>query len=154
MIGKSILLAVVVFFGSLALAEGQVYGERLPSKQEMDRLFSLTKSQWEVQASSFLLQGYTMRYFKHDTGVQVIGYERATSFGFSIQPLYANATDPPLMITIGNYFPAGQYPSLTEATKVDITEKAQKQLEGAYVVRVGAPKWGNVEGIEMIISKP
>src|SRR4029453_18260551 len=103
MIGKSILLAVVVFFGSLALAEDQVYGERLPSKQEMDRMFSITKSQWEVQANRLFLQGYTMLYFKHDTGVQVIGYERATSFGFSIQPLYANDTDPPLMITIGNY---------------------------------------------------
>jgi hypothetical protein len=129
-------------------------GERLPTKQEVDKLFSLTKAEWEAEAGKFFPPGYTIRHGKHETGLQVIGYDPATGFGFSIQPLYENDIDPPFMVIVGNYFPAGQMPALTDEVKIDMIQQAEKHLGGAYTVQVGQPPdMNDIQGFEFVLSK-
>jgi hypothetical protein len=129
-------------------------GERLPTKQEVDRLFSLTKAEWQAEAGKFFPSGYMIQHGKHETGLQVIGYDPATGFGFSIQPLYDNDVDPPFMVIIGNYFPAGQLSALTDELKSDMIQQAEKHLEGAYTVQVGQPpNMNDMQGIEFVLSK-
>jgi hypothetical protein len=129
-------------------------GQRLPIKQEVDTIFGFRKAEWEAEAGEFFSPGYAIQHGKHDTGLQVIGYDPATGFGFSIQPLYENDVDPPFKVIVGNYFPASQLPALTDEAKGNMIQQAEKHLEGAYTVIIGQPSgMKNIEGIEFVISK-
>ena len=148
-------LGVVVpseFYVPSALGEGGAQ-EKLPSKREVDRLFSLTKAQWEAIATDFVPAGYKVRYGKHETGLQVIGYEVSTGFAFSIQPFYSNATDPPIMVVIGNYFPAGQLPAMTEKLKKDTEAVARQAFGTNYDVKLNYKQMGNIDALELMLSK-
>ena len=79
--------------------------------------------------------------------------DSANEFNFSIQLFYANEPYPPVMVVIGNYFRAGQLPALTDDAKAEIAKHAEQQLEGVYAVRVVDAKMGNVQGIELILTK-
>jgi hypothetical protein len=57
-------------------------GGRLPVKQEVDTLFSLTKAKWEAEAGKFFPSGYVIQHGKHKGGLQIIGLDPATGFGF------------------------------------------------------------------------
>src|SRR6266478_7175384 len=85
--------------------------EKLLTKKQADEVFSFTKPQWEARAagSSFVPIDWHIRFSSHDTGLQIIGYEPLTGFGLSVQPLYANDTDPPIMVIIRNYFLPGKF---------------------------------------------
>jgi hypothetical protein len=129
-------------------------GERLLIKEEVDTLFSLTRAEWEREAGKFFSPGYTIQCRKHESGLQVIGSDPATGFGFSIQPLYENDFDPPYMVIVGNYFPAGQLPELTDEAKRDMIQKAEKHLGGAYSLHVGQPPdMNDIQGIEFVLNK-
>ena len=83
--------------------------EKLLTKAQVDEVFSFTRPQWEAGAAvRFVPMGWHVQFSRHDTGLQVIGYEPLTGFGFSVQPLYANDTDPPIMVIIRNYFLPGK----------------------------------------------
>src|SRR6516164_298727 len=82
------------------------YEKKLLTKPQADAVFSFTKSQWEARAagSSLVPIDWHIRFSRHDTGLQILGYEPLTGFGFSVPALYANDTDPPIMVIIRNYF--------------------------------------------------
>jgi hypothetical protein len=142
-------------FGTPFLLTGRTCAIRCGiRKEEIDRLFSLTKAQWEAMASDFFLPGYKVRYAKHKTGFQVIGCEVSTGFTFSLQPLYGNDTDPPVMVVIGNYFPAGRLlPTMTEKLKRDTEAVARQALGASYDVKLTYRQMGNIEALEFTLSK-
>jgi hypothetical protein len=114
--------------------------EKLLTKKQADEVFSFTKSQWEARAAgrSFVPIDWHMRFSRHDTGLQIIGYEPLTGFGFSVQPLYANDTGPPIMVIIRNYFLPGKLPQMTEQLQKDLESAAQRSLGPTYKVNL---KW-------------
>src|SRR5262249_62390788 len=62
--------------------------EKLLTKPQADEVFSFTKTQWEARAAGSLVPiDWHIRFSRHDTGLQIIGYEPITRFGFSVQPL-------------------------------------------------------------------
>ena len=50
--------------------------EKLLTKPQADEVFSFTKSQWDARAAgrSFVPIDWHMRFSRHDTGLQIIGY--------------------------------------------------------------------------------
>jgi transposase-like protein len=58
-----------------------------------------------------------------------------------------------VVVVIGNYFRAGQLPALTDDAKAEIAKHAEQQLENVYAVRVVDAKMGNVQGIELMLTK-
>ena len=130
--------------------------EKLLTKPQADEVFSFTKSQWEACAagSSFVPIDWHIRFSRHDTGLQIIGYEPLTGFGFSVQPLYINDTDPPIMVIIRNYFLPGKLPPMTEQLQKDIEAAAQRSLGPIYNVKLKCGKVENFDSLEFILTKP
>ena len=127
--------------------------ETLLSKDEADRVFAMTKGEWETNAPRFIAPGWELVSCKHETGLQVIGYEPTTEFGFSLQPFYGNDTDPPTMLILGNYLPQGRVLQMTDHLEADIEAVAQQSLGATYSVTVKHNKINDLESLEIRIIK-
>ena len=130
--------------------------QQLISKEDADRIFAFTKSEWDATAQTFIAPGWDMRFAKHDTGVHVIGFEPATGFGFSLQPLYKSDIGPPVMIIVGNYFPSGQFSPIAPELITDMETVAIHTLGPAYKVKVNTTtvtmSVGNYHVIEFMLQ--
>lgn len=128
-LGLAILVA-----GGLASAVPQ---ERIVSKEDTDLIFGLTKSQWATYARQIAHpEGWQVRLNPLDTGLGVMAYDPKTGFGLSIQPLYANDDEPPMMLTVGSYYPEGTFPEFTESLKQQMAQGARDDLGVHYEVAV------------------
>jgi hypothetical protein len=127
--------------------------EKLLSKDEADRVFAMTKGEWETNAPRFIPPGWELVSCKNETGLQVIGYEPTTEFGFSLQPFYGNDTDPPTILILGNYFPQGRLLPMTDHLEADIEAAAQQSLGATYLVTVKHNGINNLESLEIRIIK-
>ena len=127
--------------------------EKLLSKVETDRVFAMTKGEWEMNAPGFIAPDWELVSCKHETGLQVIGYEPTTEFGFSLQPFYGNDTDPPTMLIVGNYFQQGRLLAMTDHLEADIEAVAQQSLGATYSVTVKHNKINDLESLEIRIIK-
>ena len=110
--------------------------ELLLNKADVDRTFSFHKSQWTEIAPQMIEPGWALRFAEHPTGTQVIGMDRSTGIALSIKPFFATETDLPIMVVIGNYFPLGMFPSLTNKAKSVMELMAQNELGKWYVVKL------------------
>jgi hypothetical protein len=132
--------------------------EKLLTKPQADEVFSFTKPQWEARAagSSLVPIDWHIRFSRHDTGLQIIGYEPITGFGFgfSVQPLYANDTDPPIMVIIRNYFLPGKLSPVTDQLQQGIEAAAQRSLGPTYKVKLKCGKLENFDSLEFTLTKP
>lgn len=127
--------------------------EKLLSKVETDRVFAMTKGEWEMNAPGFIAPDWELVSCKHETGLQVIGYEPTTEFRFSLQPFYGNDTDPPTMLIVGNYFQQGRLLAMTDHLEADIEAVAQQSLGATYSVTVKHNKINDLESLEIRIIK-
>ena len=129
--------------------------EKLLTKPQADEVFSFTKPQWEARAagSSLVPIDWHIRFSRHDTGLQIIGYEPITGFGFSVQPLYANDTDPPIMVIIRNYFLPGKLFPVTDQLQQGIEAAAQRSLGPTYKVKLKCGKLENFDSLEFTLTK-
>jgi len=84
----------------------------------------------------------------------MIGYEPLSGFGFSVQPLYANDTEPPMMVIIRNYFLPGKLPLVTDQLQQGIEAAAQRLLGPTYNVKLKCGKIGNFHSLEFTLTKP
>jgi hypothetical protein len=129
--------------------------EKLLTKPQADEVFRFTKAQWEARAagSGLVPIDWHIRFSRHDTGLQIIGYEPLTGFGFSVQPLYANDTDPPIMVIIRNYFLHGKLPPVTDQLQHGIEATVQRSLGPTYNVKLKCRKIGNFDSLEFTLTK-
>ncbi len=129
------VIAFVLFFGVFFAAAAGVSRaqENIISKKEVDYVFSLTKPQWETVSKQFFAPGWTTKSHKFDTGSMVFGLDTSTGFGLSIKPFYQNDRDPPDGVMVGNYYPLGALPPMTDELKKDMEAATQKDLGPTYV---------------------
>lgn len=127
--------------------------ETIISKKDADYVFSLTRPEWEKQSRKFFAPGWIVRSAKHETGSQIIGFDPSTGIGLSIQPFYQNDHNPPDMVVVGNYFPIGTLPPMTDELKKDMEIAAQRDLGPKYSVRLNSTKMEKLEAIELILRK-
>jgi len=144
----------VVLVIGLSSLQGRVEAqETIISKKDADHVFSLTRPEWEKQSKKFFAPGWTVRSAKHETGSQIVGFDPSTGFGLSIQPAYKNDHNPPDLVIVGNYFPIGTLPPMTDELKKDMEVAAQKDLGLTYSVQLNYTKVENIEAIELILTK-
>jgi len=144
---------VVLAIGLSSLGSRVEAQETIISKKDADYVFSLTRPKWEEQSKKFFAPGWIARSAKHETGTQIIGFDPSTGIGLSIQPLYQNDQNPPDLVIVGNYFPIGALPPMTDELKKDMEAAAQKDLGLTYSVRLNYTKVENIETIELILAK-
>lgn len=127
--------------------------ETIISKKDADHVFSLTRPEWEKDSKNLFAPGWVVRSTKHETGIAVMGFDRSTGFGLSIQPFYRNDHDPPDMVIVGNYFPIGTLPLMTDKLKKDMEVAAQRDLGSTYSLRLNYTRMEKIEAIELIVTK-
>jgi hypothetical protein len=126
---------------------------KLLSKEDADRVFGFTKPEWDAAAPTFIAPGWDIRFAKHDTGLHVIGSDPSSGFGFSLQPLFQNNTDPPRMVIIGNHFSKEQFPMITAKSKKDMESAAQNALGATYNVKATSTTVEKFDVIELMVTK-
>jgi len=127
--------------------------ETIVSRKDADYVFSLTRANWEKDSKRFFAPGWIVRSTKHETGSGIMGFDPSTGIGLSIQPLYQSDRDPPTMVIIGNYFPIGALPPMTDQLKKEMEATAQTDLGPTYIVRLNYTKMEKMDGIELILTK-
>lgn len=145
-----VLLLLLVVICILHEASAQ---ETIISKKDADFVFSLNKSEWEKSATKFFAPGWVVRSTKHETGTGVAGFDPSNGYGMSVQPLYRNDRDKPEMVIVGNYFPAGALPPMTEELKRSMETAARKDLGVTYSLRLSHSKMEKMEVIELFLTK-
>lgn len=133
--------------------ELQAAQESIISKKDADFVFGLSELEWEKNAPKFFAPGWDVRLSKHETGTGVAAYNPSNGYGVSVQPIYRNDRDKPEMVIVGNYFPVGALPPMTEDMKRSLESAARKDLGPAYSVRLTYSKTEKLELIELFLTK-
>ena len=125
----------------------------LISRHDADMIFSLTKPQWENKADQFIAPGWTVRTGKLDKGTLVSMFQAATGMTVSIQPLFRGDDQPPAAVVVGNYYPIGILPPMTDERKKDMEATAQRDLAPDYNVSMSYGKLEQLETVELIVVR-
>ncbi len=144
---------VVLVIGLSTLQGRGEAQETIISKKDADYVFSLTKPEWEKHSKEFFTSGWIVRSTKHETGIAVMGFDQSSGVGLSVQPFFQNDHNPPDVVIIGNYFPIGTLPPMTDELKKDMEVAAQRDLGSTYSVRLNYTEMGTHEAIELILTK-
>ena len=67
--------------------------------------------------------------------------------------MYRNDREKPEMVIVGNYFPMGALPPMTDDLKRSMESDAQKDLGAAYHVRINFSKMEKMDVIELFLTK-
>ena len=127
------------------------FSETIISKEDADRIFSMTKPQWEEYAQKIALPlDWKIALSHHPTGTGVMAFDPKTGYGLSVQPLYPDDKSPPDMLVVGSYYPVGTL-EFTEILKKELKEAAEKDLGPKYSVTASYAKLPNHEGIVLIV---
>lgn len=127
--------------------------EIIISKADADRMFGMTRPAWEAYAKQMdPPPGWTMRLLPQPTGTGFAAYDPATGMGLSVQPLYRNDNDPPDMIVVGSWYPAGRF-RFTPERVAEIERAARRDLGPGYAVSASTPQQGGIEGVELLVTR-
>jgi hypothetical protein len=132
--------------------------ERIVNKVDADRIFAFNKAQWNAYAKQIgYAQDWKIRLAPHDTGTAVMAYDPKTGLGLVVHPLYPNDTDPPDMLIVGSYYPAGTFPEFPESLKREIERGARADLGAGYDVSVSfqrfSPFGNTLDAVEITITR-
>ena len=107
--------------------------ETIVNKQDTDRIFSFNRAQWESYAGQFTYPpGWKLRLYPADSGTGVMALDLENRMGLSVQPLFIDEESPPLMLTVGSYYPAGTLPTFSEELRRQMQASASADLGPAY----------------------
>src|SRR5439155_13842613 len=111
--------------------------ERIVNKQDADRIFGLSRPQWEAEVTRMVrFQGWKVQPSSGDTGTGVVAQDPNTGVGLAVQPLFRNAQGPPETLVVGSYYPAGTFRRFSEQTRREIEAIASSGLGPAYSLSV------------------
>jgi hypothetical protein len=127
--------------------------EKLLDKRDVDYFFGLTKSQWEMYWREFGLPGWEFKLNKFETGTLIVGIERSTDFGVSIQPLFRNDWDPPTRLVITAYFRDGVLPLLTQPVRNQMEAATQRDLGPDYYVELRFEKTDKLDAVSIGVTR-
>jgi hypothetical protein len=127
----------------------------IPSKSDIDRIFSSTKAQWNqrARAAQFMI-GWSTRIQPRAEGDWVQAFDRKTRRGVSLQPFYGQAASPPETIRFNHYFPVGQL-TLDESFRSRIEARTRAGLGSSYGVTVSIWKTpdGKFDAFSLFLAK-
>lgn len=136
----------------LALCAPVYAEERIISKADVKRIFSMRKAEWGAYAPRIADQRWKVKLRAIDTGTAVMAFNPATGMGLSVQPLYIDDSGPPTMLVIGSFYPKDKLPPNLATLRADIVQETQRDLGSLYEVSAQyvklPPSW---EGIELSV---
>jgi hypothetical protein len=132
--------------------------ERIVSKRDADRIFGLSRSQWEAEARAFVPpRGWNVRLQPATTGTSVIATDPRTGTGLGVQPSFRNAQGPPELLVVSSYYPAGTLRRYSEQMRREMETAAAADLGAAYVAIVAfseaTPAAAGFDVVEVIITR-
>ncbi|MDP6426378.1 MAG: hypothetical protein QF443_05280, partial [Dehalococcoidia bacterium] len=131
-------LAFLLSLTFLFLFSGSVYGdekETIISKNDADSIFSLTMDEWNANSTKmFNPLGWTTKVIPLETGNGIASFDEKTQMSLMVQPLFPNRTNPPMMLLVHTFYPAGVLPEFTDEIKKSIEEAAEKDLGSGYSI--------------------
>jgi len=126
----------------------------IPSKSDVDRIFSSTKAKWNqrVSAAEYLI-GWSIRIQPRAEGDSVQAFDRKTGRGVSLLASYPRNDGPPESLRLDRYFPAGQL-LLDESFRNRIESLARSGLGTSYgvTVRLARTPDGKFDVVSLLIT--
>jgi len=111
--------------------------ERIVNKRDADRIFGLSRSQWEDEATRLVQsEGWKVQPGSNDAGTGVIIFDPKTGVGLGVRPSFRDAQGPPETLVVGSYYPAGTFRRLTEQTRRELESTTGSDLGPAYTLTV------------------
>jgi hypothetical protein len=154
MLGQAKLALGVLIIVALIVAPTAASSETIISKEDADRIFSMTKAQWEAYARKVNNPpGWKFAVSNHDTGAGLMGFDPKTGRGLSVQPLYPHNNCPPFELVVGSYYPVGSFPQFTDQLKRQLEQAAMKDLGPEYSVTASSVKLPKFDGVELLVYK-
>jgi hypothetical protein len=126
---------------------------RLLRKEDADKIFEMTKSEWEANAQTFSAPGWEVRFRNADEGLRVAAVDSAGGLGFVLMPFYKTESGLPELVIVRNYFQPGKIPKLTDQLKKDIEAEVKASLGTSYSVSVVYHEDEQVTRIEFFLSR-
>jgi hypothetical protein len=144
---------LALFLPLCIVAQAAAQTDKIISKHEADMMFSLNHTGWEAYARQMTHPPqWQMRLTPHETGTSFAVFDSNTGVGLTVQPLFANETDPPAIIVIGSWYRAGRL-RITPALIADIERAARADLGPNYSVEAAPAQLPGVDGIPGIELK-
>jgi hypothetical protein len=149
---KAKFVTVLITF-CLVLFSAITHAETVVSKEDADKVFAMTKPEWEAAAPGFSMEGWEAKSAQLPTGTVVQALNRANGYGLLIQPVYKDDTSKPEALIVSSLYPRGTMQELFADVKDKIEAEAQSDLGGAYTVSAQfiLPN-DNAEGVELTIK--
>ncbi len=148
-----IVLAMIVGVAGPSAAQ-----ERIVSKQDADRIFGLTRTQWEAEARRMVdSQTWKVLPGPGDQATGVIATDPKTGVGLAVRPSFRDAQSPPETLVVGSYYPSGTFRRFSDQTRREMEAAAGADLGKAYSVAVAfsstrSPSPG-FDVVEVIITR-
>jgi hypothetical protein len=122
------------------------------SEKDVDFLFGLKMSEWQKDAKKFFACDWNTTS-GHDAANRVMAFHPSSGMGVSVQPMYSNDDDPPFMIIVGNCFPLGGLPPITDDAITDINTSVRHTLGSAYNVRCSYRTFGGMGLLDIVLTQ-
>jgi len=111
--------------------------ERIVSERDADRIFRLSRSQWEDEAKRLVQsEGWKVQPGPNDAGTGVITFDPKTGVGLAVRPLFPDAQGPPETLVVGSYYPTGTFRRLTDQTQKELEATTGSDLGPGYTLTV------------------
>jgi hypothetical protein len=152
-------LVAALLLASLAVTAGPSVGqERLVSKQDADRIFGLTRSQWEAEARR-MVDSRTWKPWpgSGDQGTGVMATDPRTGVGLAVRPSFGDGQGPPETLVVGSYYPVGTFRRFSDQTRREMEAVTGSDFGPGYSVSVSfsstaSPSPG-FDVVEVVISR-
>lgn len=135
--------------------------------QTVDRIFAMTKIQWEAYVPRLAQPKWWAAHTAHGakskwqvrlrqtgTGTGVVASDLASGTGISIQPFYSDDRDPPTKLVVGSFQTLGKLPANAAASVRKVQRGAQRLVGARYSVSARyvrkPPSW---EGFEFTVMR-
>jgi hypothetical protein len=131
-------LVAALLLTLLAIPTGPTAGqERLVSKQDADRIFRLSRSQWEAEARR-MVDSQTWKVWpgSGEKGTGVMATDPKTGVGLAVRPSYRDPQGPPEALVVGSYYPVGTFRRFSDQTRRELESAAGSDFGSAYSVTV------------------
>lgn len=127
--------------------------KKILSNIDIHKIWNLNLNEWTVYAQAMVHpEGWDLQLIPQDTGTVVMFFDRNSSMGLSVRPLYRDDNSPPVKLVVGSYYPIGTLPKFTEIFKKNLESDEASELGPDYSVTAAHAVLQKIETIKLIIS--
>ena len=124
------------------------------SKAEVDYIFGIDQSQYELYIRGIVPPGYwKLQFNRLNTGSKLFAFNPDLGFAMLLSPVFENEKQPPKKIIVGSYFHDNRIPQNMDSIMGGIHQKILEELGNDYSLTVRKIRAVPLVGIEIDIIK-